>query len=172
MRIPDGHTALRHVVDRYRADMDQTRLTQGEFTTLVDRMNEKDYVPQGILYQVGNLESSRADALMKEGVPDSKVMADDKALYHGTADKNERQRLSKEQFEDVYRMFQEPERIFENQTPDHPVNGREFHFVKDNGDGRNVYSVFRLKSKATALRLVTLGVIEDSYAGERWKKIW
>jgi hypothetical protein len=52
------------------------------------------------------------------------------------------------------------------------VNGREFHFVKDNGDGRNVYSVFRLKSKASALHLVTLGVIEDSYAGERWKKIW
>lgn len=171
-RLSDGRTALRHVVDRYRADMDGTRLTQGEFKTLVDRMNEKDYVPQGIQYQVGNLEASRADALMKEGVADSKVMADDKALYHGTADKNERQRLSKEQFEDVYRLFQEPEKIFENRTPDHPVNGREFHFVKDNGDGRTLIAVFRQKSKASALRLVTLGVVKDSYIGERWKKIW
>ena len=125
----------------------------------------------GILYQVGNLESYRVNSLVKEGVADSKIMTDGKALYHGTADKNKRQRLPKEQFEDVYELFLKPERRFENQTPDHPGNGREFHFVKDNEDGRNMYSIFRLKSKASRLRLVTLGVIEDSYAGERWKKL-
>lgn len=171
-RLSDGKSALSHVVDRYLADMDNTRLTQGEFVTLLDRMNEKDYVPQGINYQVGNLESERYQAMRKAGVEDSKIMATDKALYHGTADKTAKQKISEEQFEDVYRLFQEPEKIIENTTPDFPAQGREFHFVKENRDGRNLVSVFRQKNKGTALSLVTMGVIEEPYVDGKFESIW
>jgi hypothetical protein len=171
-RMSDGRSALRHVVDRYRADMDNTRLTQGEFSTLLDRMNEKDYVPQQINYQVGNLESERYQAMRKAGVEDSKIMSTDDALYHGTGDKTESQKILKEQFEDLYQTLQSPEKIYENNTPKHPVHGREFHFVKDTGDGKVIKAVLRQKTETTALQLTTLGWVNDSYDGGQYEKIW
>ena len=171
MRMSDGRTALRHVVDRYRADMDQTRLTQGEFKTLLDRMNEKDYVPQGILYQVGNLDTDRFAAMEKVGVGDSRVMALDADLYHGTADKVSDQKIPKDRFEELYETLQSPERIYENTEPKYPRLGKEFHFVKDTKDGKSITVVLR-RMPGAALKIRTMGWIEDQHSGGAYEKIW
>ncbi|HPC71746.1 MAG TPA: phage minor head protein, partial [Treponema sp.] len=125
IRMADGKTALRAVVDRYRADMDNTRLTQGEFVALLDRMNQKDYAPQNILYQVGNLDTERFVAMEKAGVVDSKIMAMDSDLYHGIADKVADQKIPKDLFEKLYETLQNPERIYENTEPKYPHLGKE-----------------------------------------------
>jgi SPP1 gp7 family putative phage head morphogenesis protein len=171
-RMADGRTALRHVVDRYREDLDGTRMTSGEFDTLARRMNRKDYTPQGINYQVGNLDRPRHEAMMKAGVDDSKIMATDRELYHSTADKNAAQKVPGDQLKSVYQTLQVPERIFENTAPKSERFGREFHFVKDTRDGKVIKVVLRRKSPGTALQLTTMGYVEDQYGNPDFKKIW
>jgi hypothetical protein len=171
-RMEDGKSALRHVVDRYREDMDGTRMTGGEFKVLIGRMDKKDYVPQGIMYQVGNLNAPRHEAMMKAGVDDSRIMAADKALYHGTADKNTGQKVPASRFDELYQAMQMPERIYENALPRSKRFGREFHFVKSTGDGKVLKVVLRQRMPAIALRVITVGWVEDQYGQGGFKKIW
>ena len=170
--MSDGRTALRHVVDRYRDDMDRTRLSLGEFQALVSRMSEKDYVPQNILYQVGNLDAGRHEAIMRAGVDDSKIMASDKSLYHETADKTESQKIPASQLEELYHHLQRPDRVYENTAPDFPRAGREIHFVKDNGDGRNLVAILRQKNTGTSLALVTMGLVAEPYVDGKFEGVW
>jgi hypothetical protein len=171
-RMADGRSALSHVVERYRQDMDGTRMSDGEFDTLLRRMNQKDYTPQGINYQVGNLDRQRHEAMMKAGVEDSKIMATDRDLYHGTGDKNAAQKIPDDQLKSVYQTLQTPERIFEETRPAHPKQGRVFHFVKDTKDGRVIKVVLRQSTPSTALRIITTGWVEDHYNDSDFKKIW
>jgi hypothetical protein len=170
-RMEDGRSALSHVAERYRQDMDDTRLAMGEFKILLDRMNKKDYSPQGINYQVGNLDRQRHEAMMKKKVDDSKIMALDRDLYHGTADKNTEQKIPAALFETLYRNLQTPERILENTKPKYKRLGREFHFVKSTGDGKAIRIVLRQKLPATALRIVTMGWVADQYEGGQYEEI-
>ncbi|MDR2393292.1 MAG: phage head morphogenesis protein, partial [Treponema sp.] len=48
------YNAGREAKARYHRDMNQTRLTEGEFKVLIRRAQEADYKPSNILYQVGN----------------------------------------------------------------------------------------------------------------------
>ena len=171
-RMEDGRSALAHVAERYRQDMDGTRLASGEFDVLTRRMNEKDYTPQGIMYQVGNLDRQRHEALIKNNVDDSKIMAADSDLYHGIADKNARQKIPQDQFKTLYQTLQTPEKIFEETNLDHPRQGRVFHFVHDTHDGKVLKVVLKQQLPTTALRIVTMGWVEDHYGDARYKKIW
>jgi hypothetical protein len=171
-RMEDGRTALRHVVDHYREDMDGTRMTGGEFKVLLGRMDKKDYVPQDISYQVGNLDAGRFDAMYKRRVGDSKIMGTDRDLFHGTADKTASQKVPQSRFEELYTTLQTPEHIYENRQPKRRQLGREFHFVKSTGDGKVIKVVLRQKLPTTALRIVTLGWVGDQYQGDQFEKIW
>ena len=171
-RMKDGRSALAHVVERYRQDMDGTRLSSGEFDTLIRRMNRKDYTPQGINYQVGNLERRRHEAMIKRGVGDSKIMALDSDLYHGTADKTSSQRIPANLLGRVYRLMQTPQRIYEHLSPQHKQHGREFHFVESAGGGKVIKVVLRQKLPTTSLQLVTMGWVSDQYTGAEYEKIW
>jgi hypothetical protein len=171
-RMDDGRSALAHVAERYRQDMDGTRLTTGEFKIFLDRMNKKDYTPQGINYQVGNLDRQRYEAMMKNKVDDSKIMALDRDLYHGTADKNAGQKIPANLLGKVYELMQTPERIYENTAPRSKRSGREFHFVQDTHDGKVLKVVLRQQMPNTALRVITMGWMEDGYGNPAFKKIW
>ncbi|MCL2128257.1 MAG: phage head morphogenesis protein, partial [Treponema sp.] len=171
-RMGDGRSALAHVAERYRQDMDGTRLTSGEFDAIVRRMNEKDYTPQGINYQIGNLDRQRHEAMIKNKIDDSKIMAADSDLYHGIADKNARQKIPQDQFKKLYQMLQTPEKIFEETNLDHPRQGRVFHFVHDTHDGKVLKVVLKQQLPTTALRIVTMAWVEDHYGDARYKKIW
>jgi SPP1 gp7 family putative phage head morphogenesis protein len=171
-RMDDGRSALAHVAERYRQDMDGTRLTSGEFDTLIRRINEKDYTPQGINYQVGNLDRQRHEAMINSRINDSKIMAMDSDLYHGIADKNTRQKIPQNQFKTLYQMLQTPERIFEETILDHPRQGRVFHFVHDTHDGKVLKVVLGQQQPGVALRITTMGWVEDHYGDARYKKIW
>ena len=171
-RMDDGRSALAHVAERYRQDMDGTRLTSGEFDTVIRRMNEKDYTAQGINYQVGNLDRQRHEAMIKNFVDDSKIMAQDKELYHGTADKNASQRIPSNMLGRVYQLLQTPERIYEETKLSHPRQGRVFHFVQDTHDGKVLKVVLRQQQPGTALRVITIGWVEDHYGNQVFKKIW
>jgi SPP1 gp7 family putative phage head morphogenesis protein len=171
-RMADGRSALRHVADRYREDMDNTRMSGGEFDTLIKRVNQKDYTPLNINYQVGNLDRKRHEAMMDAGIDDSKIMATDRDLYHSTADKNAAQKIPSDHLKNVYQIFQAPERIFEETAMKRPNQGRMFHFVKDTHDGKVVKVVLRQRTPGTALRIVTMGWVEDEYGKSIYKKIW
>jgi hypothetical protein len=171
-RMDDGQTALAHVAERYRQDMDNTRLTAGEFKILLDKMNKKDYVPQDIFYQAGNLDRQRYEAMLKKRVNDSKIMAFDRDLYHGTADKNAEQKVPPNLFEDVYRNLQTPERIYEERKPKRSQLGRVFHFVKSTGDGKVIKIVLRQKLPTTALRIITIGRVADQYEEGQYERIY
>jgi hypothetical protein len=171
IRMDDGRTALRHVIDRYRDDMDETRLSQGQFKMLVDRMGKGEYEYRDILYQVGNLDVARHEAMMKAGLGDSKVMASDRRIQHGTIDKNNAQRVPETLYGDLYQMLQMPEGIYEERSPERPRNGRAFHFVKDTKDGKTLMAILRCLG-GTALRVVTMGWATYEYPEGMYKKIW
>jgi hypothetical protein len=170
-RMDDKRSALAHAADRYRQDMDGTRMTGGEFNTLIKRMDQKDYTPQGVMYQVGNLDRRRHEAVMKAGVDDSRIMAADRDLYHSAGDKNAAQKIPAGRLADVYQILQTPERIFENTAPKSRRFGREFHFVKNAG-GKVIKVVLRQRLPGTSLRIATMGYVEDQYGNPAFKKIW
>jgi hypothetical protein len=171
-RMDDGKTALDHVIKNYRQDMDNTKMTSGEFDTLIRRMDKKEYYPLGILYQVGNIEASRHDAMMKAGILDSKIMAQDTDLHHGTAVKVNTQRIPNEFLGDLYPTIQKPERIYEETELQHKNQGRVFHFVKSTGDGKVLKIVLSQRQKTLALKIKTLAWVEDEYGQQKYKKIW
>jgi hypothetical protein len=170
--MTDGKTALAHVTEKYRDTMDRTRLTQAEFNVLVKRMGKKDYTPQNILYQVGNLDGPRFEAMRKAGVDDSKIMSRDDDLYHGTADKNAAQKIPERLFDELYGTLQTPEAIYENTNPDYPSAGREFHFVKDTKDGKVLRVVLKQLQKTFSLRIKTMGWVSGQNQGEQFERIW
>jgi len=172
-RMSDGKTALEHVIKNYRQDMENTKMTSGEFDVLIHRMDKKEYFPLGILYQVGNLEESRHEAMMNAGVIDSKIMAEDTDLHHGTAVKINKQRIPNELLGDLYSTIQKPERIYEEEPePKHKKQGRAFHFVKSTGDGKVLKIVLIQQQKTLALKIKTLAWMEDMYGQQKYKKIW
>ena len=171
-RMPDDKTALSHVVERYRKDMDNTRMNQGQFKTLLERMTKKDYTPQDIMYQVGNLDQGRHDAMMKTGVTDSKIMATDRDLYHGTGDKNEAQQVPDRLFDALYETLQTPEAIYENTDPKYKRDGREIVFVTDTKDGKVLKVVLKQKIANLALRIKTIGWMTEVFTDAKYKKIW
>jgi hypothetical protein len=135
--------------------------------------NSHPHVPLGINCQVGNLDQPRHEAMMRAGVQDSKVMATDRALYHGTGDKVLRQKIPADMFDKVYPLMQTPERIYENTEPKYKQFGREFHFVQDTQDGKVLKVVLRQQNKNTALEVTTMGWVENDYDDtNRYKKIW
>jgi hypothetical protein len=170
--MADGKTALSHVTEKYRSAMDNTRLTQAEFNALVKRMDKKDYTPQNILYQVGNLDGARFEVMRIAGVADSKIMSRDDDLHHGTADKNAAQKIPERLFNALYETLQTPEAIYENTSPDYPNAGREFHFVKDTKDGKVLKVVLKQLQKAFSLRIKTMGWVINQNPGELFVRIW
>jgi hypothetical protein len=125
---------LREAQARYHRDMNQTRLTEGEFRTILKRTNQADYKALNVQYQVENLETRRFDAMQKVGVQDSKIMATDHDLWHGTGDKIKDQKIPPELFSDVYQTLQEPENIYRVKKPS--GNVYEIHFVKRLGKNK------------------------------------
>ena len=152
--------------------MDTTKLTKGEFNILAKRINKKDYTPQNILYQIGNLETERFEAMQERGIADCKIMASDKALYHGIGDKNAKQRIPESLFEALYDSFSTPDTIYENTEPNIKEDGREFHFVKNMDGGKILKTVLKQLSKEFALQIKTMGYIEYDYNNKKYKKIW
>jgi hypothetical protein len=172
-RLPDGRTALAHVVERYRQDMDKTRLNENEFNAFFKRIEQADYTPNDIPLQVGNLDQKRHEAMIKKAnVMDSKIMAASRELRHGTVGKVEKQEVPTDQLDLLYQIFSTPERIFKNLKPKSPHLGREFHFVHDPHDGKVIKLVFRQRSPNAALKLETIGKVEDHYAGEQYERIY
>ena len=172
IRMDDGKTALRHVADRYRKDMDSIRLNENEFNILFKRTQQADYKPNEIPIPVGNLDRARHEAMMNAGIIDSKIMAATKELRHGTIDKVDKQKVPADQIGLFYNLFSSPEHIYENLKPKSPHLGREFHFIKDTHDGKVLKMVFRQKQPNMALRLETIGKVEDEYSGAKYKKIF
>jgi SPP1 gp7 family putative phage head morphogenesis protein len=179
--MPDGRTAYIHVAERYRKDMDNTRLTSGEFDTLLARINKKDFTPMNINYQVGNLDRKRHEAMMNAEIVDSKIMVTDSALYHGivtkerrTADQKDKkdQKVPTDQLKEIYPMLQTPEKIFEEVSGKRPHQGRIFHFIKNTHDGTVLKILLEQRAPSTALRVITIGKVEDQYGRSQYKKIW
>lgn len=171
-RMADGRTALAHVTERYRRDMEGTRLARGEFDTLMRRINKADYAQQDIMYQVGNLGEKQHKAMINAGVDDSKIMAADRALFHGSAAKNADQKLRDEHVKEIFDLIQNPPEIYEEISGGRRTAGRTFFFVGKARDGERIKIVLRQLSAGVALRIVTMGRTTVNYKGKGFKKIW
>ncbi|MBN2536390.1 MAG: hypothetical protein JXB88_26135 [Spirochaetales bacterium] len=158
-RMSDGRTALDHVIENYHTGMNMTRMTEGEFVTLLKNTGD-DEIAKYILYQTGNLDQESFQALQKAGIQDSKIMATVESLYNGN--------IPGELFSLLYRTLQTPGKIYENTEPSSP-GSREFSFIYDAKDGRMIEIVLVCK-KNTALRVVGVGVT-DRYPGGNYKEI-
>ena len=158
---------------KYHRDMSEASPTEGEFVALMGRYNEKGYYPLKVLLQVGNLELSRFAAMQKEGVNDSKVMALDKDLHHGTADKNEDQAVPANLYKTAYQAISKPDHIYFEIGSEKSKKGKAYHFVKSTGDGKAIKVFLRFKSKLNALRITTIGWIPDEYGNHpsRYREI-
>jgi hypothetical protein len=159
---------------RYHRDMNQTRLTEGELRTIIKRMHEADYKTLNILYQVGNVESKRFAAMQKTGVQDSKIMATDFDLRHGTGNKTEHQKIPERLFDVLYQQLQEPEYIFQERVPEKASQEKIFHFVKDTKDGKKIKIIVHvrtLKNGQTSMRVRTMGYAEYDYTGNQYVAI-
>ncbi|MDR2194922.1 MAG: phage head morphogenesis protein [Treponema sp.] len=166
---------LKQIYAKYHRSMDGTRMTEGEFKTLITRTAEADYKPLNVNYQVGNLEAGRFEAMRRFGVRDSKIMATDHDLWHGTDDKNAKRKIPKELFNEVYQTLQEPEMIYRAKKSKDTI--KEIHFVKKLGKNKVLKIVLKAwfnkeKETYTALRVITMGVVENNYGDTVYEKIW
>jgi hypothetical protein len=165
---------LKQVYAKYRASMDGTQMTEGEFKTLAKRADEEGYKPLDILYQAGNLEAERYETLRKAGIPDSKIMATDRDLRHGTGAKTDRRPESL--FDEIYGLLQEPEMIYRAKKAKNGV--QEIHFAKDAGDKKVLKIVLKArfseaKNMWTALKISTMAVVDNHYGEDKvYEKIW
>ena len=167
-----GKSAREYLAQRYRDDMDQCKVSNAEFQVFIRRFKERDYNPQGILFEVGCVDTERYTALMKEGIQGPQVMATDTSLRHSTGDKNPGHVIPERLFPAWYETFQKPERIYENVHPRYPRLGKEYHFVTSTGDGKVLKAVLRQTASTTALNLITAGWVEDQYDGTQFRQIW
>jgi SPP1 gp7 family putative phage head morphogenesis protein len=166
---------VNRIYKNYHRSMNNTRLTEGEFKTLVKRTNEADYKRNNILYQVGNLEMERFEAMRDAGIHDSKIMATDHDLWHGTGQKNTKQKIPEKLFNELYTTFQEPEHIYRERAPARPTQEQIFHLVKDTGDGKKIKIIVHVRTLGngqTSMQVRTLGHAEYDYTGENYEKIW
>jgi hypothetical protein len=162
---------LAAVREKYRTDMENTKMSFGQFQKLKGAMEAKDYrfeKKRAINYQAGNLDKARQEAM---SVNDSKVMASEERIYHGLIAKNAKQKIPPELVGDAYKTISAPEEIYENTAPKHKEAGREFHFVKKLKGGKIISIVVR-KLNDTALKIITMGVTGDEHNGKNFKKIW
>jgi hypothetical protein len=173
VKMPDGRSAFNHVVERYQKDMNNTRMTLGEFKVFIKRIDKREVFGQDINFQVGNLDTLNYQAMRREGVPDSKIMCTLRQLGHGIGNKISDQKIKENQYDELYQVLQSPEHIYENMKPDNPLHGREFHFIGKKGkDGKIINVVLRFL-KGTALQIITMGTIKDHHeqSGSPYKKI-
>jgi hypothetical protein len=150
-------------------------MTEGEFNTLLKRVNETNYKTLNINYQVGNLEEQHFKAMQKTGIQDSKILATDYTLWHSTGDKNAKQKIPEELFGDVYRMLQEPEAIYQEKVPVKTRQHQIFHLVKGDKNGKKIkiiVHVKRLGNGQTVMQIRTMGYAEYDYRGTNYVKIW
>jgi hypothetical protein len=149
---------LKKAIANYHRDMNNTRMTKGEFGALLRRTNEPDYKPLNVNYQVGNLETGRYEAMRNTGVRDSKIMSTDKQLWHGAGDKINTQKVPERLFDELYTLLQEPEAMYEERVKKKLY--RVFHFVKDTKDGKKLKVLLHLISlgnNTSALQIRTMG---------------
>jgi hypothetical protein len=170
--IPE--TLLKEIKAKYHRDMKETRMTEGEFTSFMRRYNEKDYKPINALFQVGNLEAGRFARMQKEGTGDSKIMAFDRDLHHGTARKNEDQYIPESLYGKVYEAIGEPDHIYFETGSEKDRQGKAYHFVKSTGDGKVIKVFLRQNNRLNAMKITTIGRIPDEYQDHpaRYKQIW
>jgi hypothetical protein len=169
-----GVEAKKQIYENFHRVMNNTHLGRGELKMLLERTNQDDYKRNYINYQVGNLEKTRFEKLRRAGLTDSKIMATDARLWHGTSEKNDRQKIDEALFDDIYTVFQEPENIYEEKKKDKLY--RTLHFVSDTQNGKKLKAVFytkRLNNSATALQLTTMGHGKYEYTDkDKYEKIW
>jgi SPP1 gp7 family putative phage head morphogenesis protein len=166
---------LNRIYAKYHKSMNNTRMTEGEFKTLLRRTNEADYKPLNVNYQAGNLEAERFKAMRETGVRDSKIMATDHDLWHGTGHKNAKQKIPESLFGERYTAFQEPEHLYRDRAPSRPTQEQIFHLVKDTGDGKKIKIIVHvrtLKNGQTSMQVRTLGHAEYDYTGKNYERIW
>jgi uncharacterized protein with gpF-like domain len=164
---------LKQIYKNYHQSMDNTKMTAGEFKTLLKRTNEADYKPLNVNYQVGNLEEERFKAIRKAGIHDSKIMAADSDLRHGTGDKDAKQKIPESLVDDLYKAVNEPDNIYEEIVKNKLY--RVFHFVKDTKDGKKIKVLLHtLKPDKiqTALKVTTSGHSTYEYKDSKYKKVW
>ncbi|MHB9292674.1 hypothetical protein Holit_01776 [Hollandina sp. SP2] len=166
---------LKRIYASYHKSMDKTKTSQGEFKKIIERTNDADYKPLNVNYQVGNLEMKRFEAMREAGVHDSKIMATDHDLWHGTGDKNTKQKIPEKLFNELYTTFQEPEHIYREKIPLKSTQEQIFHLVKDTKDGKKIKIIVHvrtLKNGQTSMHVRTLGYAEYDYTGEKYERIW
>jgi hypothetical protein len=158
----------------YHREMSNTSMTEGEFVAFMGRYNEKDYHPINVIFQVGNLEFDRFKKMQNEGVTDSKIMAFDHDLHHGTADKYKDQTVPTYHYKTVYKAINNPDHIYFEKGTDNDKQGKAFHFVKSTGDGKVIKVFLRHSGRARAMKITTIGWIPDEYQNHptRYKEIW
>lgn len=159
------------VRERYREDMEIAKLSFNELMVIKDEMaNRKPKIDEEftennpILYLIGNLNK---ETQAKMGINDSKVMINGYRIYHGFTDKNPKQSIPDEYYQDLYDIMQNPPEIYERLKPNEPQWGREFHFSKQvkNWPGKILNIVLR-KAEQGALQIITIGLMGDDH----WQK--
>jgi hypothetical protein len=163
--------ALETALAQYRKDMDTTRLTHGEFKSLLKRIHEADYKPLHCRYQVGNLKETPFKQMQTQGVVDSKIMATDYELWRGTGDTTD-QSIPERLFDALYTLLQNPEILYEEQGTGKGY--AVFHLVKDTGDGKKIKILVqwsKLKNSTRALKIISMGYAPYDYPDRTYKAL-
>jgi uncharacterized protein with gpF-like domain len=165
----------KQIYANYHRNMNGTRISEGEFKTLLKRINEADYKDTGVQYQIGNLEAKRFKKLRRAGIEDCKIMSADKQLRQGTAKKSEGQKIAEDNWGDLYKTFNEPDHIYEEAIKGKGELYRVFHFVKDNVNGKKIKVLLRVKDMEklqTSLNVLTLEITDYVYKDKKFIEIW
>jgi hypothetical protein len=155
--------------EQYRRDIEKFKTTADELKTLRDEIAQRkppldDDLPPNDpkLYLAGNIDKARQEAM---GIDDSKIMITGYRIYHSFTEKNAKQAIPQELFNDLNKLIQEPDYIYKKNNPDNPALDDEFHFSKRYGGGKNrkILNVVLRKAEGYTLRIITMGFTGDGH---------
>jgi hypothetical protein len=149
--------AFRAIKERYRSDMDKTRLSFGQMKKINDAMNAGDYQfkrRRAINYQAGNLGKKPFEAT---GLDDSKVMINEERIRHAFRQKGDAT-IPEDCMADAYQALQEPDFIYEEKKARHGERALIFHFVKKTKNQKIINAVLEKKTGfSLRVRTIDLG---------------
>jgi SPP1 gp7 family putative phage head morphogenesis protein len=164
---------LETVRERYREDMENTKISFGELLVLKDEMAirqpkiEEEFPENNpILYLIGNLDAETQKIM---GINDSKIMINGHRIYHGFFEKKEKQAVPEKYYQDLYDTMQNPSEIYERKDVKEALKqyGREFHFSKKVEDWPGkILNIILRKPDNLAMQIITIGFMGDDHGQE------
>jgi SPP1 gp7 family putative phage head morphogenesis protein len=170
------------IKEKINEDMEKCKLTFHELIAIKNEMEiRKPKKEEGwkesnpVMYLAGTLDPETQELM---GIDNGNVMVCGQRIFHGFVDKNNKQRVPKEYYKEVYDLIQNPDGIYKRENVNYGLRwlGTEFHFTKRTADkSGKILNIILRKIDNVAMQITTIALMGDDHVpgqeGHRFKTI-